>query len=148
MTKEEATASAALKLALEAWKNVAIRLGEELSSVGPDGYYDMTAQQWLDWAMEQEPRGKNSLAQPEQEPVAINQHRIPYCADWYDGIPDHHDGHGPYEVRTLYTTPPKEQRSCDKRPWVGLTDEEMDKWIEEEHDVLRWAEVKLKEKNT
>lgn len=53
-----------------AWKNAAIRLGEELSSVGPDGYYDMTAQQWLDWALEQEPRGKNSLAQPEQEPVA------------------------------------------------------------------------------
>ena len=44
-----------------AWKNAAIRLGEELSSVGPDGYYDMTAQQWLDWAMDQQPQGKNSL---------------------------------------------------------------------------------------
>ena len=61
---------------------------------------------------------KEALAQPEQEPVAIHQHRIPYCADWYDGIPDHHDGHGPYEVRTLYTTPPK-------RPLVGLTDEKI-----------------------
>ena len=60
---------------------------------------------------------KEALAQPEQEPVAIHQHRIPYCADWYDGIPDHHDGHGPYEVRTLYTTPPK-------RPWVGLTEKD------------------------
>ena len=60
----------AIKEALEqpeqepvAWRNAAIRIGEELSSVGPDGYYDMTAEQWLDWAMEQEPRGKNSLAQ-------------------------------------------------------------------------------------
>jgi hypothetical protein len=44
-----------------AWKNAAIRLGEELSSVGPDGYYDMTAEQWLDWAMDQRPHGKNSL---------------------------------------------------------------------------------------
>jgi hypothetical protein len=44
-----------------AWKNAAIRLGEELSSVGPDGYYDMTAEQWLDWAMDQRPQGKNSL---------------------------------------------------------------------------------------
>ena len=44
-----------------AWKNAAIRLGEELSSVGPDGYYDMTAKQWLDWAIEQRPQGKNSL---------------------------------------------------------------------------------------
>ena len=51
-----------------AWRNAAIRVGEELSSVGPDGYYNMTAQQWLDWAMEQQPVGKNSLAQPEQEP--------------------------------------------------------------------------------
>ena len=51
----------------------------------------------------------DSIAQPEQEPVAINQHRVPYCADWYDGIPDHPDGHGPYEVRTLYTTPPKQE---------------------------------------
>ena len=59
-------------------------------------------------------RAHRAEAQPEQAPVAINQHRIPYCADWYDGIPDHHDGHGPYEVRTLYTTPPK-------RPWVSLT---------------------------
>ena len=43
-----------------AWKNAAIRLGEELSSVGPDGYYDMNAEQWLTWAMDQQPRGKNS----------------------------------------------------------------------------------------
>lgn len=49
-----------LRLAIEqaekqepvAWKNAAIRLGEELSSVGPDGYYDMTAEQWLSWAMD------------------------------------------------------------------------------------------------
>jgi hypothetical protein len=52
---------------LVAWKNAAIRLGEELSSVGPDGYYEMTAEHWLDWAMEQKPQDKNSLAQP---PVA------------------------------------------------------------------------------
>lgn len=51
-----------------AWRNAAVRIGEELSSVGPDGYYNMTAQQWLDWAMEQKPRGKNSLAQPLQRP--------------------------------------------------------------------------------
>ena len=57
----------------QAWRNAAIRIGEELSSVGPDGYYEMDAWKWLDWAMEQEPRGKNSLAQPEQEPVTKDQ---------------------------------------------------------------------------
>jgi len=47
-----------------AWRNAAIRLGEELSSVGPDGYYNMTAEQWLDWAMDQQPQVKNSLTTP------------------------------------------------------------------------------------
>jgi hypothetical protein len=59
----------AIKAALEAkdepvlWRNAAIRLGEELSSVGPNGYYDMDAKEWLDWAMEQNPRGEHSLPQ-------------------------------------------------------------------------------------
>ena len=35
----------------EAWRNAAIRVGEDLCSVGPFGYYDMTAKQWLDWAL-------------------------------------------------------------------------------------------------
>jgi len=33
------------------WRNAAIRLGEDLCSVGPFRYYDMTAEQWLDWAL-------------------------------------------------------------------------------------------------
>jgi hypothetical protein len=55
--------SAALKAKDEpvAWRDAAIRLGEELSSVGPNGYYDMDAKEWLDWTMEQNPRGKHSL---------------------------------------------------------------------------------------
>lgn len=43
------------------WKNVALRVGEELSSVGPDGYYDMHPGVWLNWAMAQNPRGNTSL---------------------------------------------------------------------------------------
>jgi len=50
-----------------AWRDAAIRLGEELSSVGPDGYYDMDAKEWLDWAIEQNPRGKHSL--PQRKPL-------------------------------------------------------------------------------
>ena len=34
-----------------AWRNAAIRVGEDLCSVGPFGYYNMTAEQWLDWAL-------------------------------------------------------------------------------------------------
>ncbi len=34
-----------------AWRNAALRVGEDLCSVGPFGYYDMTAEQWLNWAL-------------------------------------------------------------------------------------------------
>lgn len=34
-----------------AWRNAALRVGEDLCSVGPFGYYDMTSEQWLDWAL-------------------------------------------------------------------------------------------------
>lgn len=36
----------------EAWRNAAIRVGENLATCGPAGYYDFTAQQWLDWALD------------------------------------------------------------------------------------------------
>jgi hypothetical protein len=35
----------------EQWHKAAIRLGEELASVGPVGYYEMDANEWLDWAL-------------------------------------------------------------------------------------------------
>jgi hypothetical protein len=35
-----------------------------------------------------------------------------------------------------------------QRTWVGLTDEELDEWTPEIHDVIRAIEAKLKEKNT
>ena len=68
-----------------AWRNAAIRIGEELSSVGPNGYYDMTAQQWIDWAMEQEPKGKTSLPQPKHEWVGLTDeeiNKLRYKKDW------------------------------------------------------------------
>ena len=37
----------------EQWHKAAIRLGEELASVGPVGYYEMDASEWLDWALNQ-----------------------------------------------------------------------------------------------
>lgn len=46
--------------------------------------------------------------------MAVHQYRAPHCSDWYDGEPDHHDGHGPYEVRTLYTAPPATEALLDQ----------------------------------
>ena len=96
MTKDEA-----LKLALEALE------ADELDMVD-DGSGNMV------FRKEQAITAiKEALAQDEQEPVAIHQFRSPHCADWYDGIPNHHDGHGPYEVRTLYTHPVKDLEDID-----------------------------------
>jgi hypothetical protein len=80
-----------------AWRNAAIRLGEDLYSVGPNGYYDMTAKQWLDWALS-----------------------------------------------VVHTAPPRKE-------WVGLTDEERNRFINYTDENFAagvlWAEAKLKEKN-
>lgn len=124
-----------------AWRNAAIRLGEELSSVGPDHYYDMTAEQWLDWAMDQNPRGKNSLPEEKPEPVAWHEPgaygNVTVYKQWAE-----ENGWLP-----LYTAPPP-------REWQGLTDEEAfavyARFPKEfdPADFARAIEAKLKEKNT
>ena len=99
---------------LLAWKNAALRVGEDLSSIGPNGYYNMTAQQWLDWAMAQQPRGNNSFAQPEQEFVAyIDMSEWPPVR-FKEGTLRCDIAH--LDGQKLYTTPPQ------RKP---LTDEEI-----------------------
>ena len=66
-----------------AWRDAAIRLGEELSSVGPDGYYDMDAKEWLDWAIEQNPRGKHSLPQRTWVGLTVEEKQ-----EWIDAMPN------------------------------------------------------------
>jgi hypothetical protein len=148
------------------WKNAAIRLGEELSTVGPDGYYNMTAQQWLDWAMKNVTPAR--LAQPEQRTgdclltgvCAAEGHRIqkaqpepePVAWYWSNGIEftiafEKTDGHAP-----MYLHPPQ-------REWQGLTENEKELLWDEavegrEHFCSQYGnfadalEAKLKEKNT
>jgi hypothetical protein len=90
----------------QAWRNAAIRIGEELSSVGPDGYYDMNAWQWLDWAMENVKK-----TQPEQKPVAWmvwGENNVPSLT--FTKPSDK------YVFDSLYMTPPQ------RKP---LTDEEI-----------------------
>ena len=120
MTKDEA-----LKLALDAleqWNTPLYKRGTTITAIKealaqPDEdeiiiqYHEATIKRL-------EKHIAELMAQPKQEPVAIYQFRAPRCSDWYDGIPDQRDGRGPYQTRTLYTSPPK-------REWVGLTDEEI-----------------------
>lgn len=68
----------------DAWRNAAIRLGEDLYSVGPDGYYDMTAKQWLDWAL-----SVVNTAPPRKEWVGLTDDEIKKIMQrWRNGYID------------------------------------------------------------
>jgi len=115
-----------------AWKNAAMRLGEELSSVGPDGYYDMTAEQWLSWAMDQRPTGKQSL---QVEPVAwmhwlhgpvrlfMNKDEAMMELNRLDR--EYPVDEGARQMRPLYTAPPQRQPlQVDKDGWYWVSESE------------------------
>jgi hypothetical protein len=104
------------------WRNAAIRVGEDLCSVGPFGYYDMTANQWLDWAL--------SVVTVHSAP-RLEQNFCPRC------------GKRTNDIHTC--TPPQ-------RTWVGLTKDEVDSWNLPDHPTVfefaQFIEARLKEKNT
>jgi hypothetical protein len=67
------------------WKLAALRFGEKLSDIGPCGYYDFTAGEWVEWALN-----------------AYEKDTEPYCPDepsWYDEI--EHDISENVENKTL-----------------------------------------------
>ena len=110
----------------EQWHKAAIRLGEELSSVGPVGYYEMDASEWLDWAM------ANVKSQIEFAPVKMVAYNCK-CGRTMK-----------FESEHGVIAP--------QRTWVGLTDEEIETiyaecnvWDKFEYE--RMLEAKLKEKN-
>ena len=121
-----------------AWRNAAIRLGEDLYSVGPNGYYDMTAKQWLDWAL-----SVVNTAPPKRE---WEDHTPPECKT---------DGE-----KLAFAFGWWKALEVNRKEWVGLTDDEINKLmqtIDWRKDWLgSWAykefaraiEAKLKEKNT
>ncbi len=72
------------------WRQVATRLGEELASVGPDGYYSFNPAQWFQWA--------------QSRMVEIRKHEMPIASapaeakepstleHWLDGLEKGHYG--------------------------------------------------------
>ena len=137
-----------------AWRNAAIHVGENLCSVGPFGYYDMTADQWLTWALSVVTVHSFPPQRTEQEPVAWRtfdgeggydyrsyEDNESYADDWNKRNPNHAGW-----VDKLYTHSQPEQKPvvcCQqydtclqpctprgehlvRRKWVGLTDEEID----------------------
>jgi hypothetical protein len=120
----------ALKLALEAQQIIA--------GLCADKVIDSKEEKILRAAI------KQARSAQVQEPVhQWQQKHSPY---WYDGYPDNDDGGGPYETRTLYTTPPAAQRQ-----WVGLTAGERDALFTQHYqwdDYGKAIEAKLKKENT
>jgi hypothetical protein len=118
------------------WRNAAIRIGEELASVGPDNYYNMEAKDWLDWAM-----ANVQPSQPKQEqgePVAWLEGETIYWKE-DQGLNDWIRKNG----EPLYTTP-------QQRTWVSLTDEQIRKIcgsVATMREAVREAEAILKEGN-
>ena len=127
----------------EQWHKAAIRLGEELSSVGPVGYYEMDASEWLDWAM------ANVKSQIEFAPVKMVAYNCK-CGRTMK-----------FESEHGVIAP--------QRTWVKLTDEDMNKaldyWSDDSRsayggahaangeyvdmiEAWRYIESKLKERNT
>ena len=150
---EEAPARSALKLALEALKQIdeampfpvaklaqqVIReaLAEESSGT------EQTAPKWqgvrFDSALHDQP------AQPQQEPVAYIHRQGNHWEVSERILLDDEKARG-WTEEPLYTSPP-----AQRKPWVGLTDEEV-MVIAFDFDVpslvVRTVEAKLKEKNS
>ena len=78
---------------------------------------------------------KETLAQPEQEPLAWISTGPARMIHWTADKPAYGDDWVP-----LYTTPPQ-------RTWVGLTDEERDEICLGDESIARSIEAKLREKN-
>lgn len=73
------------------WRNAAIRVGEDLCSVGPFGYYDMTAQQWLDWAL-----SVVTVHAPPRPPAPVQEQDGPITEGWNINFSNGHSGLGVY----------------------------------------------------
>lgn len=139
MTKDEATTSpkdAALKLALD----LAIMHHSD------DGYAELRSKV--------RQLAKEALAQDEQS----SSQGLVYLVEDDFGLfrvtnkedYTYWNGTGRHKTFVANTTPPKEQQSCDKRPWVGLTEDEILDVFKEKNAMkfARNIEVALRSKNT
>jgi len=165
-------------------KTEALKLALELLAVGT--FHSPELQEKRTEVIEQ---GLNALAQPEQEPMALPPVQFEKVAegievgyDFLGGVDIRLGGefvyvHINYDYRYthnaarkalaeqivgLLTAPPPVTESHKRKPWVGLTEEEIEKGRDQTFSVnnpycpcdsktmrkaVRWAEAKLKEKN-
>ena len=97
----------------EQWHKAAIRLGEELASVGPVGYYEMDASEWLDWALNQL-KEKNMKSEQIKHSLSVGVKSIQSRV--FDSETD--------EVISFVKIPIKDS-GLVRCEWVELSDEEI-----------------------
>ena len=103
------------------WKSVALCFGEELVDVGPDGYYDFTPAQWLEWTKKvykqvEEPEEGTWNYDPDakfrkQEEVKKLQQK-----EWTYKITDEHGETNPYK-QYLSSKKPQTLYDCIANWW-------------------------------
>jgi len=97
---------------------------------------------------------KDALAQPEQEPVALET-VYETIIQWDEGGGKRSRRELARRIASLYTTPPTQpscsQRQCNVKPWVSLSDEDIEriaKKARSKDHAITLAMRELKEKNT
>ncbi len=97
---------------------------------------------------------RQAISELEQRSIEEMESQEPVAWMDADGNVSDNNDHKCFPI-PLYTHPPQEQQSCDKRTWVGLTDGEVDdaarycvKSGQSVNAAIRAIEAKLKEKNT
>ena len=135
------------------WKTVALGFGENLSAIGPDGYYDFTPVEWYDWVVDiyentaneylkllQKERAKAKSKEPEKEQQIkeLVRESVKWCEEHPDeSVEDYLRPKTPEQtekslkeafVKAQQTEEWKEtQRKIDapKESWMNKSDEEL-----------------------
>lgn len=120
------------------WRNAAMALGERLSDVGPEGYYNFTPQQWLNWCLEHA-----APSAPAQEPVAwrvkvaLGQWYLVFNRQQGERLLTAH-GNPPDTIEPLYPAPqPDEARDAARLSAMLLeARNEIEYLSDNEHPIL------------
>ena len=135
------------------WKTVALGFGENLSAIGPDGYYDFTPVEWYDWVVDiyentaneylkllQKERAKAKSKEPEKEQQIkeLIRESVKWCEEHQnESVEDYLKPKTPEQiekslkeafVKAQQTEEWKEtQRKIDapKESWMNKSDEEL-----------------------
>jgi hypothetical protein len=136
------------------WKTVALGFGENLSDVGPDGYYGFTPKEWIDWAVNTYGKG-----QQKDYKVGVDEPSMINCVisgnppdgyvawnEWYNEMGSKGILHNLKISSKDYKPTPQERRERVHKEMEELVRESV-KWCEEnpDKDPLDWLKPQTSE---